>query len=165
MYAIWLIVEKAMMRLMSVWTMAISPDISRPTTPMMTIRSSTSGACTNSGFMRAIRYTPAVTNVAAWIRALIGVGPSIASGSHVWSGSCADLATAPTSRRRQAIEACVSDSSLAPAKMPLYVTVPRSTKRRKMPSARPTSPMAFMMKAFLAALMAFGLLCQKPISR
>ena len=34
-----------------------------------------------------------------------------------------------------------------------------------MPSARPTSPMAFMMKAFLAALMAFGLLCQKPINR
>ena len=30
--------------------------------------------------MRAIRYTPAVTIVAAWISALTGVGPSIASG-------------------------------------------------------------------------------------
>lgn len=30
---------------------------------------------------RAIRYTPAVTIVAAWIRAETGVGPSIASGN------------------------------------------------------------------------------------
>ena len=27
-------------------------------------------------------YTPAVTMVAAWINALTGVGPSIASGNH-----------------------------------------------------------------------------------
>ncbi len=39
-----------------------------------------------------------MTIVAAWIRALTGVGPSIASGSQVWSGSCADFATAPPSR-------------------------------------------------------------------
>ncbi len=37
--------------------------------------------------------------VAAWIRAETGVGPSIASGSQVWSGTCADLAKAPTSSR------------------------------------------------------------------
>ena len=30
---------------------------------------------------RAIMYTPAVTIVAAWISALTGVGPTIASGS------------------------------------------------------------------------------------
>ena len=35
--------------------------------------------------------------VAAWISALIGVGPAIASGSQVCSGSCADLPTAPPS--------------------------------------------------------------------
>ena len=35
--------------------------------------------------------------VAAWIRALTGVGPSMASGSQVWSGIWADLATAPSS--------------------------------------------------------------------
>ena len=34
-------------------------------------------------------YTPAVTMVAAWISALTGVGPSMASGSHTWSGICA----------------------------------------------------------------------------
>ena len=39
------------------------------------------GASTNSAFDRATIYTPAVTMVAAWIRAETGVGPSMASGS------------------------------------------------------------------------------------
>ena len=51
--------------------------------------------------MRAIRYTPAVTIVAAWISAETGVGPSIASGSQVCNGTWADLANAPTSSSRQ----------------------------------------------------------------
>src|SRR5512147_2796588 len=51
------------------------------------------------GFTRAIMYTPAFTIVAAWMRALTGVGPSIASGSHTWSGNCALLPTAPMNRR------------------------------------------------------------------
>jgi len=33
-------------------------------------------------FSRATIYTPAVTIVAAWIKAETGVGPAIASGSH-----------------------------------------------------------------------------------
>ncbi len=36
--------------------------------------------------------------VAAWMSAETGVGPSMASGSHVWSGSCADLPHAPMNR-------------------------------------------------------------------
>ena len=40
-------------------------------------------------------YTPAVTMVAAWIRADTGVGPSMASGSQTYSGICADLPVAP----------------------------------------------------------------------
>src|SRR5882757_5484752 len=51
---------------------------------------------------RATMYTPAVTIVAAWINALTGVGPSIASGSHTYKGSCADLPVAPTKSSRQA---------------------------------------------------------------
>jgi len=39
--------------------------------------------------------TPAVTIVAAWIRAEMGVGPSMASGSQVCKGNCADLPAAP----------------------------------------------------------------------
>ena len=38
---------------------------------------------------------PAVTIVAAWISALTGVGPAIASGSQTYSGICADLPVAP----------------------------------------------------------------------
>jgi|TARA_B110000046_G_scaffold123355_1_gene129871 hypothetical protein len=39
------------------------------------------GACSNNGEQRQIKKTPAVTSVAAWIKALTGVGPSIASGN------------------------------------------------------------------------------------
>ena len=38
---------------------------------------------------------PALTIVAAWIRADTGVGPSIASGSQTWSGNWALLPIAP----------------------------------------------------------------------
>ena len=47
-------------------------------------------------FSRATMYTPAVTIVAAWISALTGVGPAMASGSHTYKGSCADFPIAPT---------------------------------------------------------------------
>ena len=40
---------------------------------------------------------PATTMVAAWISAETGVGPSIASGSQMCSGACADLPAAPAS--------------------------------------------------------------------
>jgi hypothetical protein len=52
----------------------------------------------NSGDMRATMKMPAVTMVAAWISAEIGVGPSIESGSQTCSGTCADLPIAPTNR-------------------------------------------------------------------
>ena len=59
---------------------------------------------------RATRKTPAVTMVAAWIRAETGVGPSIASGSQKCSGNCALLPTAPKKRSR-AIAVAVPESS------------------------------------------------------
>src|SRR5947209_841655 len=65
--------------------------------------------CSNIGDRRQTMNTPAVTMVAAWMRALTGVGPSMASGSQVWSGSCADLATAPT-RRRKAASSSIDES-------------------------------------------------------
>ena len=40
------------------------------------------GAMANKTLLRATRYTPAVTMVAAWMSAETGVGPAIASGSH-----------------------------------------------------------------------------------
>ena len=50
---------------------------------MKVMKASVSGAYSNTGLMRATRNTPAVTMVAAWISALTGVGPSIASGNQV----------------------------------------------------------------------------------
>ena len=55
----------------------------------------------NSGDMRATMKIPAVTMVAAWISAEMGVGPSIESGSHTCSGTCADLPIAPMNRQMQ----------------------------------------------------------------
>src|SRR6476646_9590871 len=56
---------------------------------------------TKSGDMRATMKMPAVTIVAAWMSAEIGVGPSIESGSHTCSGTCADLPMAPMNRQMQ----------------------------------------------------------------
>ena len=53
----------------------------------------------NSGDMRATMKMPAVTMVAAWISAEIGVGPSIESGSQTCSGNCALLPMAPMKRQ------------------------------------------------------------------
>lgn len=50
---------------------------------------------------RAIKKTPAVTMVAAWIKAETGVGPSIASGNHVCKPNWADLPIAPKKRVKQ----------------------------------------------------------------
>ena len=49
--------------------------------PITVTIASVVGANSSIGDIRAIRNTPAVTIVAAWISAETGVGPSIASGS------------------------------------------------------------------------------------
>ena len=119
--------------------------------------------------------TPAVTMVAAWMRAETGVGPSIASGSQVCSRNCADLPIAPMNSSRQA---SVSASQSKPkkwmvlparpgaaAKICSKPTEPVSAKTRKMPSAKPKSPTRLTTKALIAAALADGLSYQKPIRR
>ena len=68
---------------------------------MKATKASAVGACSKSGEQRATMNTPAVTMVAAWIRAETGVGPSMASGSQVCRPSWADLPMAPTNSSRQ----------------------------------------------------------------
>jgi hypothetical protein len=80
---------------MSVCTRPIVAAKSAVATPIHATTSSATGECSKIARLRATMYTPAVTIVAAWISADTGVGPSIASGSHVCSGSCADLPQAP----------------------------------------------------------------------
>src|ERR1700712_3289562 len=57
----------------------------------------------NIGYTRPNKNTPAATIVAAWMSADMDVGPSIASGSQVCSGNCADLAATPKNMPPQAI--------------------------------------------------------------
>ena len=115
--------------------------------------------CASSGLTRVIRYTPAVTIVAAWMSAETGVGPAMASGSHRYSGSCADLPMAPM-KSRAAIAVAVYavrwpsvPSSRRPTLLPFvkYVNVPAAENARNMASMNPQSPTRLVMNAFLPA--------------
>lgn len=70
------------------------------TAPTHVITISVVGAYSSNGDDRNSKYTPAVTSVAAWIRAETGVGPSIASGSHVCNPICALLPIAAKRRSK-----------------------------------------------------------------
>src|SRR3954469_21305771 len=97
MYASWLTVDHANTRLTSFSASAHSaaPTIVAAATTAST--ASVAGACWNTGSSRATTNTPAATIVAAWMSALIGVGPAIASGSQTCRGNCADLPATPHS--------------------------------------------------------------------
>src|SRR3954468_11650790 len=143
--------------------------------PMKVTNSSAVGDNWNMGEQRQTRNTPAVTMVAAWIRAETGVGPSIASGSQVCSPNWADLPIAPTNSSRHRV---VMIGTLCPAKMKLLLAmagaaantaskskVPNTAQIPKMPSAKPKSPTRLTTKALMAAALAEGRVYQKPISR
>ena len=134
----------------------IAPN-SRVTAPTIVTAVWAVGARLNIGPARTIRYTPAVTMVAAWISAETGVGPSMASPSQDCSGTCALLAQAPSSSIRP----------MALRVSPLICgaaanTVPKSSDPTvanmiMTAIARPTSPTRLTMNAFLAAAPALGL--------
>src|SRR6266852_7052060 len=87
--------------LMSFWTMPSSAMNSAVVAPMTVTNDSAVSDSSNRGLMRATMNMPAVTIVAAWISAEIGVGPSIESGSQTWRGSCALLHIATTKSAMQ----------------------------------------------------------------
>src|SRR5512146_251788 len=86
---------------MSFWMMPRKPMNSAVIEPMTSTNDSAVSDSSNSGDMRATMKMPAVTMVAAWISAEIGVGPSIESGSQTCSGNWADLPIAPMNRQMQ----------------------------------------------------------------
>src|SRR6476660_7855014 len=94
-------VEYATTRLMSFWMMPRKPMNRAVIAPMTRMNYSPVSDSSTSGDMRATMKMPAVTMVAAWISAEIGVGPSIESGSHTCSGNCALVTIAPTNSRMQ----------------------------------------------------------------
>src|SRR6185295_11762854 len=105
-------VEYATTRLMSFWTMPRNAMNSAVVAPMIVTNASAVSDSSNSGLIRATMKMPAVTIVAAWISAEIGVGPSIESGSHTCNGTCALLPIAPMNRQMQMTVA--SDHSAVP---------------------------------------------------
>ena len=86
---------------MSVWVNATVEAKIAVVAPITVTTARATGEYSNSGDNRATMNTPAVTMVAAWIRAETGVGPSMASGNQVWSMNCADLPMAPINSSRQ----------------------------------------------------------------
>src|SRR5271155_5337091 len=86
---------------MSLLTMPSSPMKKAVVDPMISTVDSAVSDSSNSGDMRATMKMPAVTMVAAWISAEIGVGPSMESGNQMCKGICADLPMAPTNRQMQ----------------------------------------------------------------
>src|ERR1700722_576240 len=86
---------------MSLLTTPSSPMKKAVVAPITKTNDSAPSEYSNSGDMRATMKMPAVTMVAAWISAEIGVGPSMESGSHTCSGTCADLPMAPMNRHTQ----------------------------------------------------------------
>src|SRR6185437_17013467 len=165
-----------MTRLMSLLTTPSSPMKKAVVAPMTSTKDSAVSEYSNSGDMRATMKMPAVTMVAAWISAEIGVGPSIESGSQTCSGTCADLPMAPMKRQMQ-----MSVSPLAPlvavigmtawarcgaaAKAASYESEPVYANTPAMPMMKPKSPTRLTMKAFRLANTALGRVYQKPISR
>src|SRR6185437_6139230 len=90
-----------MTRLMSLLMMPSRPMNSAVLAPMISTSDSAVCDSSNSGDILATMKMPAVTIVAAWMSAEIGVGPSIESGSQTCSGICADLPIAPINRHTQ----------------------------------------------------------------
>ncbi len=90
-----------MTRLMSVWVVPTVAANSAVAAPTKVTKVSAVSDTSNKGDKRQTMKTPAVTIVAAWIKAETGVGPSIASGSQVCSPSCADFPIAPMNSKMQ----------------------------------------------------------------
>src|SRR5881409_3113715 len=94
-------VEYATTRLMSYCVSATSAIDSAVIAPITSTTDLAVSLNSYKGDMRATMKMPAVTMVAAWISAEIGVGPSIESGSQTCSGNCALLPIAPMNRQMQ----------------------------------------------------------------
>ena len=86
---------------MSFWIMPNKPINNAVIAPMIMTKESAVSDNSNKGDVRDTIKIPAVTIVAAWISADIGVGPSIESGSHTCNGTCADLPIAPINNKIQ----------------------------------------------------------------
>ena len=94
-----------------------------------------------------------------------GVGPAIASGSHVYSGICALFPVHPRKKKRQIQVTRFGDSVAVRARIDSNSSVPRFANSMNIAIRKPKSPMRLTMKAFFpASAFAFSE-NQKPMSR
>src|SRR5712691_8699442 len=156
-------VDPASAFLMSSLAQPMIAPHSSVTAPTTVIASRAVGDRARIGLDRTIRYTPAVTMVAAWISADTGVGPSIASSSQDCNGSWADLPQAPSSSSNPSAVTTPWPALPAWPNTPVKDTEPNTANISMIASDSPASPTRFAMNAFLAATAAAGLNCQKPI--
>ena len=150
---------------MSFWTAPIVPEIRAVMPPQTAIMYKIRGAYSKIDEQRITKNTPAVTIVAAWIKADTGVGPSIASGSQVCKPIWADLPTAPKNKKIE-INSIVSVGQngtkvLITAKSSEWKTI----KIKLIPVSKNRSPILLIINALVAALPAWARVCQKPISK
>ena len=97
---------------------------------------------------------PATTMVAAWIRAETGVGPAMASGSHVCRMNWPDFDMTAPSRQSEATRSVPWPISPLAAIVLIVVMskVPPAAKNSTItPTRRPMSPTRLVRKAFSAA--------------
>ena len=97
---------------------------------------------------------PAVTIVAACMRAETGVGPAMASGSHTWNGNWALLPIAPMNSARPAQNPNWARVELPPtmvSKISENLNDPADSAMMIAPMNRPVSATLFTMNALLPA--------------
>jgi len=133
------------------------------------------GAYSNNGEHLIIKKTPAVTIVAACIKADTGVGPSIASGNQVCKPTWADFPAGPINIKLPIIPyVVISCPSMiivssfkygAIANIVLNSNVPNVIHIINIAIAIATSPTLFTTIAFIADLFAWILVYQKFISK
>ena len=159
--------EYARIFLISFCTKPIVAAKTAVTAPTIAINSIVTGASAKRIEHRATIYTPAVTIVAAWIKALTGVGPAIASGNQTYKGICADLPIAPTNSSIVIHKAVVFpiDSNDAPLKTVPKFRLPNVEKINSIPRMNPKSPMRLTTNAFFAASPVNFSSYQNPISK
>ena len=110
-----------------------------------------------------------MTMVAAWISALTGVGPAMASGSQVCSGSWADLPSAPPR-----ISSAAATATAEPGgqccwrqlhRLCWMSSVPRLREDQQQADRSAVSPTRVTMNALRAARAVGRVAYQKPMSR
>ena len=143
--------------------------------PTNVITESTVGTYSNKGEHLIIKKTPAVTIVAAWIKAETGVGPSIASGNQVCKPICADFPIAPINNKEQIT---VKTGKSKPRKAKVELTKKgakgkttwksndlKTKKIETIPIVNAKSAIRLTIKALIAALFAWIRVYQKLIRR